>query len=428
LFKTNPLRKYFLVVFLGSVLVACKTTRPVNQTLMQGPRTDIFLENLLGRYPQYFGHILKDRDAYKVQVIYTQIDRKAGNKPEFRSYYFNVDPKAYFYPASTVKMPVALLALEEINKLKHLGVTRTSSMITEAAYSRQTPVYNDPTTPDGRPTVEHYIKKIFLVSDNDAFNRLYEFVGQEQINKRLHDLGYTNADILHRLSLPMSEDENRHTNPVNFYDDTTRLLYSQPMRHNIKSYPMRKDSLGRGYYSGGKLVEKPMDFSKKNRITLPELEFMLRSILFPGSVKKDQRFDITDEDYRFLWQYMSMYPSEAGFPPYDTATYYDAYCKFIYWGSEKGTLPKNFRIFNKVGDAYGFLIDVAYVVDFEKQVEFMVSATIYCNSDGILNDDKYDYDTVGFPFMKHLGRVLYEFELTRKKKRLPDLSGFQFGR
>jgi hypothetical protein len=29
----------------------------------------------------------------------------------------------------------------------------------------------------------------------------------------------------------------------------------------------------------------------------------------------------------------------------------------------------------------------------------MVTAVIYCNEDGIFNDDKYDYETVGFPFM-----------------------------
>jgi hypothetical protein len=64
-------------------------------------------------------------------------------------------------------------------------------------------------------------------------------------------------------------------------------------------------------------------------------------------------------------------------------------------------------------------------VDLDKNIEFMVSATIYCNSDGILNDNTYDYDTLGLPFMKNLGSVLYDFELTRKRKRIPDLSEFR---
>jgi hypothetical protein len=412
-----------LLLAMSILTFSCKSPKVLNKTTPTG--NNPLLAGLLESHPQHFDHILKDQDKYKVQIIYTQIDRRDNNTPVFTDHYFRVNPNAYFYPASTVKMPVALLALEHIKQLAVKGVTRNSSMITEAEYSRQSPVYNDPTTPDGRPTVEQYIRKIFLVSDNDAFNRLYELVGQERINRRLHEMGYEEADILHRLEISMTEDENRHTNPIRFYDDTTRLLYEQPMQFNQQPYPSRRDSLGRAHYSGGKLVQGPMDFSKKNRISLPSLHNILRSILFPEEVKNKERFDIDPKDYAFIWRQMSQYPAESGIPSYDSATYYDAYCKFIYWGSEKGPLPANLRIFNKVGDAYGFLTDVAYVVDFDKKIEFMVSATIYCNSDEILNDSRYDYDTIGFPFMKQLGRVLYEYELGRSRKNTPNLEAFR---
>ncbi len=102
-------------------------------------------------------------------------------------------------------------------------------MITEDAYSGQTPTYNDPQTADGRPNIESYIKKIFLVSDNDAFNRLYEFLGPEYINEELHRRGYNDAQIIHRLEISLSEDENRHTNPVKFLDKKNNILYSQPL-------------------------------------------------------------------------------------------------------------------------------------------------------------------------------------------------------
>ena len=92
---------------------------------------------------------------------------------------------------------------------------------------------------------------------------------------------------------------------------------------------------------------------------------------------------------------------------------------------KKKQLPKHIRIFNKVGWSYGFLTDIAYIVDFEKNVEFMLSATLYCNSDGILNDDKYDYDSVGLAFLENLGKVIYEEEVKRKRKYQPDLSKFK---
>jgi hypothetical protein len=66
-------------------------------------------------------------------------------------------------------------------------------------------------------------------------------------------------------------------------------------------------------------------------------------------------------------------------------------------------------------------LDVAYVADFKNNIEFMLSAVIYCNADGILNDDKYEYETVGFPFLKKLGMSIYTYELSRKRKFSPDL-------
>ena len=188
-------------------------------------RTDAFLENILRQYPQYFDAILRYPDSFRVQIIYTQIDRGANNVPEFKNYYYHVDPSRYFYPASTVKMPTALLALQRLNELNKEGLDKYTTMITEAAYSAQTPVYNDPTTPDGRPNIAQYIRKIFMVSDNDAYNRLYEFLGPEYINTRLRKMGYTDVEIIHHLELVMTEDENRHTNPLRFIDDQGRTVY-----------------------------------------------------------------------------------------------------------------------------------------------------------------------------------------------------------
>jgi hypothetical protein len=412
-------------VFFASVFASLLMFLHFGVNGQSSTKTDIFLENLLKQYPE-FGKILQNKDSFKIQIIYTQIDRDANNNPSFKNYYFNVDSTKYFYPASTVKLPVALLALQKLNELRLPELDKKSTLITENDHSGQTAVYNDPTTSDGKPSVANYVKKVFLVSDNDAFNRLYEFLGQEYINQRLQKMGYADAQILHRLSIPLSEDENRHTNPITFYNPSGKLLYKQPMQTSQLKFAVRNDSLGIGYYNNeGQLINQSMSFSKKNRICLADLHNILRAVLFPNSVPVNQRFNLSDEDYQFVYQYMSQYPPETNYPSYDSANYWDAFGKLLYWGSEKATLPKNIRVFNKEGDAYGFLTDVSYFVDFDKKVEFMLSATIYCNSDGILNDDKYDYDTVGLPFLKQLGRIIYDFELKRKRNYAPDLYGFK---
>ena len=387
--------------------------------------THRFLSDLLNQYPKFFGEIISN-PQYKVQIIYSQMDRGRNGRPHFTDYYFNLDDSNYFYPASTVKLPVAILALQKINELKIPGLDKNSMMITEADYSGQTAVYNDPTTPDGRPTIAHYIKKILLVSDNDAFNRLYEFLGQEYINNTLYKMGYTDVQIIHRLEISLTEDENRHTNPVRFYDSSGKIVYEKQPENSKLAYANRNTKLGIGFIRNGQLVNEPFDFSKKNRMSLKTLHSIVRSVMFPEMVSANQRFNLTKEDYDFLRKYMSMIPAESKFPFYDKENYWDAYVKFLYYGSEKALQQEGLRIFNKVGDAYGFLIDAAYFADSKNQIEFMLSAVIYCNSDGILNDNKYDYDSLGFPFMKHLGKVIYEHERNRVKNHLPSLENFRF--
>lgn len=433
--KTKPAKIVAVSLLVVLFFTACKPTQKVKETRAaqpistvvspDGTKTDTFLTQLLSAYPQYFGDILKNPDSLGVQIIYTQINRGRNNLPALTNYYFNVNPEHYFYPASTVKMPVAFLALEKLNDLKIPGLTRQSTMITESAYSGQTSVYNDPTSEDGRPSMEHYIKKIFLVSNNDAYNRLYEFLGPEYINEQLHKKGYKDVQFLHRLQLSLTDDENRHTNPVKFFDTSGKLLYEKPALFSQQTYEPRHTKMGKGFIDGTTLVNEPFDFSTKNRISLEDLHTILRSVIFPKTVPATQRFHLTDDDYRFLWKYMSQFPSETTYPQYPEFADWDAEGKMILYGSEKGKKPTTLRIFNKLGGAYGFLLDVAYVVDFEKKVEFFLSTVIYCNSDGIFNDDKYDYDNVGLPFMKHLGEVIYQYEVNRPKKHLPDLSAMK---
>lgn len=388
---------------------SCKTSRIQRSNL----KTDAFLQELLLKNPGQFRKVLADPGKYRLQVVYSRIDRNRKGKAYFTDYHFNVDPDLYFYPASTIKMPIALLAIEKLRQ--GIPADLQSTMITMASEPWQTAVLNDPLTADGRPNIAQYVKKIFLISDNDASNRLYEFVGPSKINSRLREMGYDSTEIIHRLSIPMSIEQNRVTNEVVFYEDSLPVYTKAAEISGLPKLP-RTEKLGKGFISGGKTVMEPFDFSIRNRFLLPDLHNILRSVIFPDAVPASQRFGIDSTDRDFVMKYMSEYPSKVGFPPYDSAQYWDAYCKFLLVGSERKPIPENIRIYNKVGDAYGFLTDVAYITDTKNGVEFMLSATIYCNEDEIFNDNKYEYDELGFPFMKHLGEVIYNYELGRKKQ------------
>ena len=104
------------------------------------------------------------------------------------------------------------------------------------------------------------------------------------------------------------------------------------------------------------------------------------------------------------------------YPLYQTFNQGHTYAKFLLGGGGIAPLPPGVRVFNNIGQAYGFLIDNAYVQDEAHGVEFLLSAVLYGNADGMLNDDKYKYDRIGFPFLRDLGWRVYEAERRRARR------------
>ena len=409
------MKKIFLFIF---ITASC--------ALHAQHKTDAQLQNILSKNTDsLFQAVLSHTDKYRLQIIYTQINRDKNNKPSFTNYYFNVDPLFYFNPASTVKLPLAALSLEKMNEMKKPGINKFTSIQFDSTYPRQEKELYDSTSANNYPSIAQFIRKAFLISDNDAYNRMYQFVGQQNINRKLHAKSYTHTRIT-RQFMGYTDDENRHTNPINFIDKDGKVLYHQPMQYNTDSFDYSHTvKIGKAHLnSNDSLINEPIDFTRVNNLPLEDLQQILQSILFPLSVSGKQRFNLAKDDYAFLKQFLSQFPSETNYPKYDTSQYYDSYVKFFFQDSVHHTMPSNIRVFNKVGWAYGFLTDASYIADFENNVEFMLAATLYVNSDGILNDNKYDYETIGHPFLYQLGQTIYNYELKRKRKYKPDLSNF----
>ncbi len=416
----KPLNFFFALLY--TISIAAQPTINMLKSFENSP----LLENILNDNADVLQPVLGNASKFKLQIIYTQINRDNKNRPSFSHHYYRAGAE-YFYPASTVKLPAAVLALEYINELKKYGIDKHTTLLTDAVRPNELPVTADSTAENGLPSVAHYIRKILLISDNDAFNRLYELIGQEAFNNRLHELGFKDAQIIHRLEISLTEKENRQTNPVRFVDENGRILYQQPAKLSNLSFASRNDRIGTGFMKSGQLIQQPLDFSIKNRWPLAHIHQLVRWIMFPETQPKNNRLKLTADDYIFLRKYMSMMPQESKYPHYSPSEMWPAYVKFLLYGSQK-TVPisPDIRMFNKVGDAYGFLIDGAYIADFKNGVEFILSAVLYCNEDGILNDNNYEYEKIGFPFLKALGNVVYEFEMKRKKTIVPDLKEFRY--
>ena len=364
--------------------------------------------------------IRSNKEAYELQVLYTQIQRDNEGNPSFKEFSYQEDPKRYFYPASTVKLPVAILALEKIRRLQRQGVEISPYSPFEIVdESQKTLAVLDSTHPNGKLTISHLIKKLFLVSDNQAYNYLFDFLGRDKINRGLAEKGIHDFQIYHKFSAVENNDKSPE---FVFFSQGGKVIYRQPER--VYKMELERDDVfavhkGKGFIKDGTLIPTPMDFSKKNYASLSALNQILKRLIFPDQFTKEESFDLTTKDYEFLKYWMSMTPPEVEVPYYDRDHYYDSYCKFLMYGDLKGEMSDQIRIYNKVGLAFGTLTDVAYIKD-HQGVEFLLAATVLVNNNQIFNDGEYEYDDLGIPFLGALGRAVYEYEYLKE--------GFEFPR
>lgn len=306
----------------------------------------------------------------------------------FKDYSFQVDDSTYFYPASSVKFPIAVLALEKMNKNELID---RNTIFMEEGDTLKTTFANE-------------VMKIFAVSDNDAYTRLFEYLGQDYITKKLKEKGISSR-ISHRFSGANSS--SLETKPLHFYDKES-LIYSSEKTINkkLEILTLKKIIKGVGFIEGDSLINEPKDFSLKNYLTVTSLHKMMKQVQFPELFSEDKKFNLNADDRNFLLEMMKILPREA---KYDTVEYYDSYGKFFVFGDTKEPIPNYIKIYNKVGYAYGTLTDCSYIINEKTNKKYILTATIHVNNNKTFNDGVYEYDEIGIPFLAELGRQLIDY-------------------
>jgi len=364
--------------------IKIKQKSSVNESLI----TELLLKNK----NRFNLDIINNSSKYNLQILYTEINRDKANVPTFTSYKYNVDAKKYFYPASSVKLSACILSLDKINNLKIKGLSKYTTMNISAAGNKQTSRNGE--------SISSYIQKILLYSDNDSFNRLYEFLGQKYYNDTLVSKGYKNSKIIHRLSNACSYENNKYTNPISFYSNNKKV-YAQSLKYSGMSYSnkgLTNLSTGKGEMTKGNFSCPPKDFTYKNYMSIEDLQNMVKTVFFNSYMPMDRQFNLTKDDTDFLKKYMKGTGSVN-------------YKYLICGGNSK--IPVGVEIYNKIGMAYGVLTDNAYIMDRTSGKEFMLTTTISLNNNGKLNNNTYDYYSKGMPFLKNLGLMFLDYNKNR---------------
>lgn len=331
--------------------------------------------------------VYNNQEKFEVQIILTEL-KKSGESFTLHKKKFNSDKNNYFYPASSIKLPIALLSIEKINESSDLNINSEFSIQGDSIIT----------------TFKKEITDLFIISSNESYNRLFEFLGQDYINEKLKQKGFKDFSISHRLST--KESDNLKTKEINFYSNGEILKIQKSIKNKaVTKLNLKNLNKGIGFLLNNKLQNKPMDFSRKNYFSINELNNILICLFFP-EISKNKKFNLSKSQNLLIKKLMSSTPFEMGF---DKNIYPNNYNKFFIYGDKNGMINDN--IFNKVGNAYGYSIDNAYIYNNNSDRHFVLTACIYTNENNILNDNNYEYDEIGIPFLAEIGRLLTGYDI-----------------
>jgi len=349
---------------------------------------------------KFLRKIIKDKDNYEIQILYTEVSKNKLGQTEFSNFQFQLNDEKYFYPASTIKLPIAVMSLSKINELRAegLNISIKSKIQLTLINNKKEIIIKDSIT-----SFQNLIADVFLISDNSASNVLIDFIGYNYFNSSMNDSGFKNTYLNHKF------------NPDPFVDSTwiINTLDNEIISSNKNQTTVTTSSnisnlkKGKKRFLDGEIENKSLDFSLKNRSSLTDMHNIMKNLIYPDI--SSSTFNLNVEDYDFLRYWMSRFTYEdLGAKYIGDPKFFNSFNKFFIYGNDTILSNADVRVYNKIGQAYGTSTDSAYIKNYKEDIEFFLTATIYTNKNEIINDDIYEYGDTAIPFLSRLSKALYK--------------------
>ena len=379
--------KQLVCLLLTIILFGCSLeTNPIKSSL----RKNDFLKE-----------IIKDKEDYEIQVLLTKIDQY-NSQVDFQEYKYQLDDNKYFYPASTIKLPIVVLTLKKINELRSKGSEITLKSKITLNYKDD---YSELVIRDSITSFQNLIADVFLVSDNSASNILIDFIGYNYFNHEMENAGFDKTYLNHKFNpdpyvnstWQISDLDNNIISSIN---DNQKIIKADEKTNGLEK--------GERRYFKGEILDESLNFSEKNRSSITDMHNLIKYIFYPEIFDSINTFNLNVEDYDFLRYWMSRFTYEdIGEKFIEDENFFETYNKFFIHGDEQSVSNEQIRVYNKIGQAYGTSIDNGLIKNYQDNVEFILTATIYTNKNKVINDNLYEYDDLAVPFLAKLSRAIY---------------------
>lgn len=343
--------------------------------------------------------VLATPDKYRFQVLYGVIS--AGTTSAIERHGYRTDSE-YFFPASSMKMPIALATYDRLATLRSAGkpgLTRDATMRIHPVSGNAEPYVT---------TLARETWRALIVSDNFSANRLLGVVGHREAHETLWGLGLASVRIHTGFATGADIDPAELSPRIEFATAGGATEELAARRSDLVPPPTDATSLaiGKANLVDGRRIEGPLSFADKNAIRLRDLQDTLVRIMRPELLPAGLRADTASkEDLAYVREALGTLPSASGLAGFDRNVVADYQLSPFLRGIERVRSRGQFQIYSKVGQAYGFLIANAYVIDNATGRSFFLVASIYANPDETMNGDTYAYDAVSFPALADVGEA-----------------------
>jgi hypothetical protein len=357
--------------------------------------------------------VLAHTDEFEPQVLWTRLARDAtGSWQPVAQHQFGIQRERWFAAASFIKLPLVALLAEALTRLGLVeGLPQLQLQLASASACAPLPPGNHATWP-----LLRLLRAMLVVSDNASYNALYELLGSDVIHARLAQLGYGDCRIGARLGC--ARDVGPGKLEARLSDADGHLLWHSAAQsvELPQRFPFGSARKGRAWMQNGRQIAGAHDFSRSNFMPLADVH---RMILELGSAQPaaQSAFDIDPGLRQHIARIMCMTPRQCPDPHYPPEHYADDHGKWLIAADASGQLPSQLSIASKNAQSFGFLGDSAFIVDRSIDRAFALSAVVYVDRDGVLNDGNYAYAQIGRPFLRELGMAIWAYERSQPPLR-----------
>lgn len=356
-----------------------------------------FLSIIKGREP-IIDQVLANPEKYHLQIHFTAVNEQ--ERAIVLNEYSLYKDKYYYHPASLIKFPLALASLEMFTKFQEQFGISLQSKIESKTCSCDFGTDNY-VNHKSKPTLDILYREMLIMSNNDAYNFFYDFVGPTYFNKRMTELGLSNIILRNRFYASCGGEKAKLHGGISFMKDSANVKYAircqtDSLQDNVQSIYLNEGAA-----------------KSNNLVSLYSLHQLMKKLFYPATSNSVPALNISETNLNYFKQTIASYPKSI--PEY--SIYPNHYHKYLIPPDLINNQDSSIKIYSKNGNAGGYISDIMYFTDEKNKVKYFLSVSMYNASNKYYYRRRAYYTSPGIDFFRQLSKVLYNYEKEKKTKQ-----------